>query len=61
MLGRLAIVVVYLLVAFAVVRVIQSSEKLERKILWILLVVLVPLLGLMIWALMGPGSPVARR
>lgn len=61
MLGRLAIVVVYLLVAFAVVRVIQSNEKLERKILWILLVVLVPLLGLIIWALMGPGSPVARR
>ncbi|MEY1661603.1 PLDc N-terminal domain-containing protein [Isoalcanivorax beigongshangi] len=61
MLGRLAIVVVYLLVAFAVVRVIQSNEKLERKILWILLVVLVPLLGMIIWALMGPGSPVARR
>lgn len=40
--------------------IIQSSAETGAKVLWVLLVLIVPLIGLIIWALMGPGSPLKR-
>ncbi|MEQ3635731.1 PLD nuclease N-terminal domain-containing protein [Alcanivorax sp.] len=45
---------------YAIVMIIQSSAETGAKILWVLLVLIVPLIGLIIWALMGPGSPLKR-
>ena len=45
---------------YAIVMIIQSSAETGAKVLWVLLVLIVPLIGLIIWALMGPGSPLKR-
>ena len=45
---------------YAIVMIIQSSAETGAKVLWVLLVLIVPLIGLIIWALMGPGSPRKR-
>lgn len=49
--------VILIAVIYAIVCIVQSKTKTAEKILWSLLVLLVPLIGLIIWALLGPGSP----
>ena len=39
---------------WAVINVVQSSVSNEKKLLWILAVVLLPLLGLILWFFLGP-------
>lgn len=49
---------VLLLIAdiYAVVMIVQSSEETLKKILWLVVVILLPLIGLIIWYLAGPGK-----
>jgi len=49
------------LAIYAIVMIIQSSAETLHKVLWVVLVLVVPLIGLIIWALMGPGSPLKQR
>lgn len=39
---------------WAILNVIKSSAEVGVKVLWILLIVLLPVLGLIIWAIAGP-------
>jgi len=39
---------------WAIINIFQSSVSNERKLLWILVVALLPLLGLILWFLLGP-------
>lgn len=48
------------LAIYAIVMIIQSSAETGAKVLWVLGVLLFPLIGLIIWAVMGPGSPLKR-
>ena len=41
-------------VIFAILNVVQSAEPNVAKVLWILLVLLLPLFGLIIWFFFGP-------
>lgn len=41
---------------YAIVMVLQSSAKGIEKLLWSLLILLLPLVGLIIWYLLGPGK-----
>jgi succinate dehydrogenase/fumarate reductase cytochrome b subunit len=41
---------------WAIVTIFQSSASNEKKALWIVLVVLLPVLGLILWFLLGPRS-----
>ncbi|QTN45203.1 PLDc N-terminal domain-containing protein [Ectopseudomonas mendocina] len=43
---------------WAIINVIKSSAETGIKVLWILLIVLLPVIGLIIWALMGPRGNV---
>ncbi|AEB57975.1 PLDc N-terminal domain-containing protein [Ectopseudomonas mendocina] len=43
---------------WAILNVIKSSAETGIKVLWILLIVLLPVIGLIIWALMGPRGNV---
>lgn len=43
---------------WAIINVVKSSAETGIKILWILLIVLLPVIGLIIWALMGPRGNV---
>ena len=41
---------------WAVINIAQSSASNEKKLVWILVVVLLPLLGLILWYFLGPRS-----
>jgi hypothetical protein len=39
---------------WAIINVVQSTASTGTKILWVLLILLLPILGLIIWLVMGP-------
>jgi hypothetical protein len=39
---------------WAIINILQSSTSNEKKALWIVLVVVLPLLGLILWFFLGP-------
>jgi Phospholipase_D-nuclease N-terminal len=39
---------------WAIINIFQSSASNEKKLIWILVVMLLPLLGLILWFLLGP-------
>lgn len=43
---------------WAILNVIKSSAEIGIKVLWILLIALLPVLGLIIWAIAGPRGNV---
>ncbi len=45
------------IVVYALVQIFGSSADTANKILWIVIVGLFPLVGLIIWFFMGPGTP----
>jgi cytochrome bd-type quinol oxidase subunit 1 len=40
---------------YAIVMIVQSSAKSIEKLIWALVVVVLPLIGLILWFLAGPG------
>jgi hypothetical protein len=46
---------------WAIVNVVQSGATTGKKVLWIVLILLLPILGLILWLLLGPrGGGKAR-
>ena len=45
---------------FAILKIAKSSESTGMKILWILIVLIFPLLGLIAWFFAGPGDKALR-
>jgi VIT1/CCC1 family predicted Fe2+/Mn2+ transporter len=41
---------------WAIINILQSSVSNEKKLIWIIAVVLLPLLGLILWYLLGPRN-----
>jgi succinate dehydrogenase/fumarate reductase cytochrome b subunit len=41
---------------WAIVNIIQSGASTDRKVLWTVLVILLPVLGFLIWLLAGPRT-----
>lgn len=39
---------------WAIINIVQSSASNEKKLIWIIAVVLLPLLGLILWYFLGP-------
>jgi len=39
---------------YAIVKVVGSGASTGKKVLWIVLILILPLLGLILWALFGP-------
>ncbi len=39
---------------WAIINIFQSAVSSEKKLVWILVVVLLPLLGLILWFFLGP-------
>ena len=42
---------------YAVVQIFNSSASTGTKILWIVIVAVLPLVGIIVWYFIGPGSP----
>jgi len=39
---------------WAIINILQSSASNEKKLIWIIVVVLLPVLGLILWFFLGP-------
>jgi len=39
---------------WAIINILQSSASNEKKLLWVIVVVLLPLVGLILWYFLGP-------
>lgn len=44
---------------WAIINVIQSGASTGAKVLWVLVILVLPVLGLIIWLLMGPRGRAA--
>ncbi len=42
---------------YAILQIAQSAAGNGKKALWIGIVIVLPILGLIVWYLMGPGRP----
>lgn len=49
-------VILLILDVWALVHVVQSSVSTGKKVLWIVLILLLPLLGFILWLLLGPRA-----
>lgn len=58
LLNSLAGLVILALDIWAILNVLKSNAEIGMKVLWILLIVLLPVLGLIIWAIAGPRGDV---
>lgn len=45
------------LVVYAALQIFNSSAEIAKKILWIVIVAVFPLVGLIVWFFIGPGTP----
>jgi hypothetical protein len=42
---------------YAAIQILGSSADTTRKVIWIVIVALFPLIGLIVWFFVGPGTP----
>jgi len=49
-------VLIFIANIYAIVKILQSSASGARKVIWVIVVLLLPLLGLIIWYFAGPGG-----
>ena len=52
--------ILLILDVYAIVKTIGSGASTGTKVLWIVLILLLPFLGLILWWLLGPKSPSTR-
>jgi hypothetical protein len=52
--GGLFSLIILILDIWAIVKIFQSSASTGAKVLWIIVIILLPLLGLIIWWFFGP-------
>lgn len=52
--GGLLGLIILVLDVWAIVKVVQSGADTGAKVLWIVLILLLPVLGLILWMLFGP-------
>lgn len=45
---------------WAIINVIQSSAGTGSKVIWVVLILILPILGLILWFLLGPKSAKAK-
>ena len=56
--GWLFSVIIFALDVWAIAQIINTNVSTKSKILWILLIVILPVVGLIIWYFAGPKSNV---
>lgn len=48
------------LVVWAILKTLQSGEPDTTKLLWTIVLILLPVIGLLLWVFIGPGRGVLR-
>ncbi len=51
--GGLFGLIILVLDVWAIVQIVQSGATTGKKVLWIVLIILLPILGLILWLLLG--------
>lgn len=46
--------ILLILDVWAIIKVVQSTANTGSKVLWVVLILILPLLGLILWLLLGP-------
>ncbi len=41
---------------WAIINILQSATSVGKKVLWVVLIILLPILGLIIWFFLGPRA-----
>jgi len=54
--GGILGLLILIAVVWAIVSVAQSSASTGKKVLWIVLILLLPVVGLILWFFLGPRS-----
>ena len=54
--GGILGLIILILDVWAIVNIAQSGAPTGNKVLWIVLVLLLPVVGLILWALLGPRT-----
>ena len=57
MLSSIIALLVFIADVWAIIQVLQSRESTGTKVLWVVLIVLLPVVGLIIWYFAGPRGP----
>ena len=52
--GGLLGLVILILDVWGIIKVIQSSAGTVTKVLWVVLIMILPVIGLLLWILVGP-------
>ena len=50
--------IILVLSIWAIINIVKSSTEVGKKVLWVLLILFLPVIGLIIWALLGPRGNV---
>ena len=50
--------IILVLNIWAIISIVKSSAEVGKKVLWVLLILFLPVIGLIIWALLGPRGNV---
>jgi len=50
--------IILVLSIWAIINIVQSNIEVGKKVLWVLLILFLPVIGLIIWALLGPRGNV---
>ncbi|MFP1683138.1 PLDc N-terminal domain-containing protein [Alloalcanivorax sp. C16-1] len=58
--GKILSLIILVLDILAIIKIVQSGASTGEKILWVILVLVLPVVGLIIWALLGPGGPAKK-
>ncbi|MBU2985651.1 PLDc N-terminal domain-containing protein [Saccharophagus degradans] len=53
-------ILIFALIVWAVLKITASNESTEKKVLWILFILVVPVIGLICWVIFGPKGSRAR-
>ena len=49
-------IITILLVIWALIGILQSSASPIEKLIWVIIILVLPLIGFVLWYLIGPGS-----
>lgn len=52
--GGLLGLIILILDVYAIVKILQSGADTGSKVIWVVVIVLLPILGLLLWFLFGP-------
>jgi hypothetical protein len=52
--------IILVLDIWAIINVVKSNTDTGKKVLWVLLILFLPVVGLIIWAILGPRGNLRR-